>query len=348
MRPLSFLSFVACSESEVAFQDVPEPLEGESTLSGRVCDPKTQTWVEGALVYTNLTDAEGVVLESRSATTDADGHWTLQELPDEVRYGVWVQYRNEMLDYFVVDIPDGENVSLPDPFCFGGSSSAVAVITGGWDDLSTLLPTFGFSDITVINGQSGDDLVEFLSAPEALAAYETIFFDGGTLEKDIFYGTDPVVATVTANVAGYVEGGGRLFASDWAYDVIEQVWPNQVDFFGDDAVPDAAQVGEPAPKVVASLTNGDLLAAAGGSEVDVAYDVPVWPLITTANDGVDVLMIGDAPYREGFDVYEQAGAPLAVRFFKGDGEVVFTTWRIAANATGPVGSVAGALVAGGF
>jgi hypothetical protein len=34
------------------------------------------------------------------------------------------------------------------------------------------------------------------------------------------------------------------YASDWAYDVVEQIWPEAINFVGADEIPDSAQMGE--------------------------------------------------------------------------------------------------------
>ena len=45
------------------------------------------------------------------------------------------------------------------------------------------------------------------------------------------------------HACNFVTGGGTLVVSDWAYEMIEYCWPDAVEFYGDDLVPDAAQVG---------------------------------------------------------------------------------------------------------
>jgi hypothetical protein len=266
LRPIAFATLlVACSENEVAFHPA-AALGGDASITGRICDPDTQTWLEGALAYTYLTDEDGVVLDTREGTSDADGRWTLEDLPNDAEYDVWVQYGNEVLNYMVVPVDQGSTeVQLPDPPCFAQGDATVAVISGGWDDLSSMLPDFGFPDLTIVNGQAGDELVEFLTNPDALAGYDMLFFDGGHLEDGIFYGGngDGTVTAVKENVAAYVDAGGRLFATDWAYDVVERIWPDHIDFYGDDGVPDAAQVGEPGT-VKATLVDPGLALLAGG------------------------------------------------------------------------------------
>lgn len=341
---------VACSENEVGFHPAAS-LGGDASITGRICDPDTQTWLTGALAYTYITDEDGLVLDTREAESDAEGRWTLEDLPNDADYDVWVQYGNEVLNYMVVPVDESDTeVVLPDPPCFAQGDANIAVVTGGWDDLPSLLPEFGLPSYTVVNGQSGDELIEFLTNPDALAEYDVIFFDGGHLEDGIFYGGDGdgTVTAIKENVAAYVDSGGRVFASDWAYDVVERIWPDHVDFYGDDAVPDAAQVGEPGTVKATLVDEGLSLLAGGADKVDVTYDASVYPLIEATDPGVSVLMTGDAPYRIGFDVFELAGSPLAIRFTAGDGEVVLTTWRVMSNTDAEMLPIARGLVVGDY
>ncbi len=341
------LVLIGCSENEVTFHPAISS-EGDGTIAGRICDPETQTWLEGAMAYTNITDSTGLVIDTRTALSDEEGHWVLEDIPGDARYDVWVQYGNEVLDFAVVTVDSASNpVVLPDPPCFDNGDATIAVVTGGWDDLASLLPEFGFPSYTIVNGQAGDEIVEFLSNADALAEFDTLYFDGGHLEDGIFYGGngDGTVTLITDNLAAYVENGGRVFATDWAYDVIERVWPSQIDFFGDDTVADAAQTGEPGT-LAATLLNPDLELLAGDAKVDVLYDASEYPLVEATDPSVDVLMTAKAPYRVGFDVFTIPASPLAVRFFAGDGEVVFTSWRIMSNSSSEMLPVARALVAG--
>jgi hypothetical protein len=46
-----------------------------------------------------------------------------------------------------------------------------------------------------------------------------------------------------------VNNGGSVYASDWAYDVVEIGWPDRVDFVGADEIPNDAQLGEHLPAI---------------------------------------------------------------------------------------------------
>jgi len=73
-------------------------------------------------------------------------------------------------------------------------------------------------DRLIVNGQYGDELLQFLTSP-TLSAFDVIFFAGGHLEEDLFYDTDGSdvdgnVDTVKDNLKAYVKAGGIIYASD--------------------------------------------------------------------------------------------------------------------------------------
>jgi hypothetical protein len=219
-----------------------------------------------------------------------------------------------------------------------GDDVRVAVISGDYDDFSTLLPELGIGDFEVINGQTGEDLIQFLSSTENLSVYDMVMFDGGHLEEDVIYDTDGsdtdgnVVAVHTA-LSAYVREGGSLFVTDWSYDVVEQIWPEMVDFVGDDTLPDDAQRGEP-EVVDARVVHPGMSSNIGAETVTIDFDMAVWPPVVSTSDDVTVFVRGDVHSREGMNTSQHNSSPLLLEFGSGDGTVVYSTWRATANDGG--------------
>ncbi len=328
---LSLLVLAACSEREFSVTSTPEVVPRDAHIKGRVCDPVTQRWLEGAMVYTNLFDEGGVVYDTSVSLSDSDGRWEFT-VPGERTYDVYVQIGNDVVEQIQVTVSEGETVEVPDPPCFQELDANVAVVTGDWDDLGRVFPTIGITDWTIVNGQTGLEIIDFLTDDANLGEYDALFFDGGHLEAGIFYGPpdDPTVAAVHSALRRWVRNGGYLFASDWSYDVIEQIWPDEIEFFGDDLVPDAAQVGEPGT-VTADLMDEDLADVIQAAQIDLTYDIPVWPVAEEVGENAKIWMIGAPDFRLGFDVYRMEDSPLLVSFQKGDGRVVFSSFRLSVN-----------------
>ncbi len=312
-----------CMEQEFHLDNIPPP-RGDLKISGRACDPQARAWLSDAWVYTHLYDDDGRVYDTRSDITDSDGFYDLEGLVADRDYEIRVQVGSEVIDAFTVSL-GGQDQVLASPACAANVGLDVTVVTGAWDDLSRVVRQLDGADIDVIDGQVGSELVDFLTDPEALAYQDMILFDGGHREEGIFYGDGPI-PTVHENLRAWVQGGGVLVTTDWAYDVVASIWPHRIDFFGDDAVPDAAQVGE-SGRVRADVTSAALEQAVGGPQVDVEYSLPVWPLIVDTDPTTQVLLQGDAPYRVGLEQDVLSGSPLLVSFQDGDGRVIVSTFR---------------------
>lgn len=307
----------------------------ESSISGRVCDPARNVWLEGATVYTNII-VDGELVGTASTLTDVNGNWQLAELRSDLTYTIYVQYGSTVLDQFDVEVADTQDIVLDDPTCSSAVASTVAIVSGDYDELSKVMTRFGVSDFYEVNGQTGDDLVEFLQSAENLTQYQAILFAGGHTEEDVFYDTDGSdtdgnVPRVLQALRDYVSAGGTVWGTDWSYDVIEQAWPDPVNWHGDDGVPNAAQIGTPG-SINADIPDSGLSAAVGGSHVTVAYDLDTWPIIDATGGGVTTLEVGDAPWRFGMDTGTVSEAALALQFASGKGQVIYTTWTLDANA----------------
>lgn len=310
----------------------------ESTLSGRVCDADSGRWLEGAVVYTHVVNDADQLIDTIETYSAADGTWSLEELRGDQTYTVYVQYGNEIVDMFNVDVPDNAEVEVPTPAC-GADLGRVAVITGNYDDWEAVLAEVGVTNYQLIDGLTGSELGQFLSGSENLAEFGALFFAGGHIEEDVVYDTDGsdtagVVTAVRTAIRDYVSNGGFVYASDWSYDVVELCWPDRINFLGDDEDPDAAQLGEP-DTVRAEILDADMVESVGGDQVDVSFDLDTWPVIESVDDQVTVYQRADeVGYREGTAQRTHSDAPLLVSFSPDDGRVVFSSWRVAANLDG--------------
>ncbi len=336
---MTLLLMLAGCESDFTVQstqDAHPPVETTGTITGRVCDPAGFTWLEGATVYSNLADPDGLFYDMLLTETDADGYWSLEEVPVDVPLTFYVQHGGTMIDEHHVTLFPGEFLRLDEPDCFDPTVLDIAVVTGDFDDFDEVLEGIGVLDYTLIDGGHRGQLESFLLDPDAMAEHDLIFFNGGCIESGIFYDLDdadnPIPPQVIANVQAYVEQGGFVYASDWAYDIVEQAWPDKLDFLGVDHVPDSAQLGN-AQVVQASISNevlGQFLDDEDGT-MQVLYDLPVWPPLEQVSHTVSTHLLGTVTYREaGVDI-PIPSSPMMVSFNGGGGKVVFSTFRLAAN-----------------
>ncbi len=246
-----------------------------------------------------------------------------------------------------------ENAIVAQPY------DAVAVVAGDFDSVQLNLGRLDVAHAIYegfIAGPAYEDGVD----PQALALKsETLFTyvdDGGRaeisrqdavfinsgargfgeytwngVEADDQFLSDPAAL---ANIADFVEADGRtLIVSDWSYDIIEALWPERVQFYGDeddaDGSPfDAAQVGS-AGKVTATLTNDGLKTELGAETMSVDFNYTNWALVESVASDVEVYATADVSYRvsetEGYA--DITGVPLLFSFEAGQGRVIFSSFH---------------------
>jgi hypothetical protein len=326
-------------EGSVWSLDDPNGVPSPGSITGRVCAPTGRTWLADALAYTYVYDDEGMISDTRKAYSDRDGYWLLENLPGQTAYDVFVQSGYEIVDRNPgVFVGSGEDVTLDPPKCFDPLQMDVAVIMGDYDDFQLVLEDLGFANFELIQP---DEIGDFLLDLEKMQMFDVIFFNGGHQEEDIIYDTDgsllpdgtglTVPDQVMSNVRTYVQGGGTIYASDWAYDVVEIGWPEQINFIGDDGTPNAAQSGE-YQNVNAAVSDAALADFLGTRHINIQYDLPVWPPIENAQADVSIHMSAAVNYRLGTSSYTQPSSPILVSFTGGNGKVVYSTFRVAENA----------------
>lgn len=323
-----------CSDTGLSYKQEDKEVIDPGSISGRVCDPTGRTWLADALTYVNLVDDAGLIYDTRKAYSDIDGYWVLDNLPGEEQYTVYVTSGVDVLQQEDVYVGSGESITLEEPNCFDPLALKVAVVTGNYDDFDRVLDDMGFANYELVDGADEAVLTDFLTSIDEMSKFDIIFFNGGFTEAGIIYDqedeTNTVPATVQDNLRTYVEAGGSTYWSDWAYDGVEQTWPDRIEFVGADEVPDDAQKGDYA-SLNATVADASLAEFLGKSSITIEYDLPVWPPMESVSASVSVHLTGTVPYSDGLSDYTLSGVPLLVSFNDGGGKVVFSSFRVVRN-----------------
>ncbi len=192
-------------------------------LQGRLCGLDGAGPVSGGTVYVD-TPAGRV-----QATTNTQGDWVLTCVPA----GTWqvVAEQGSWSTRFTANVQPGSLTTIPGQQCLDPSSASVAVVWGEWDQMEGVLDAIG---IPYTFYQEVDEAA-LINDPAELARYDIVFLNCGWNEL-LALGNPGLT-----NIIDFVDNGGSIYASDWAYDVVEVGWPSYVDFVGDDNVRDAAQ-----------------------------------------------------------------------------------------------------------
>lgn len=285
-----------------------------STVSGVVYAPNGTDPVSGALVY--VVDPGGG--SSVSATGDppaedhlaydyseADGSFALADVPTGMQTFKIIKGAFTLeFDHDVVagdnDLPAG-TTTLPSTTGGGGTVEELVVVTGMYDHIENVLAKIGLGEVdgtgqlvlgteefTLVDGtgllDDGDypNFLDYMGDPTNYENARTIFLNCGNNDEFDFFDN----ATMVADLKAWIEGGGRLYATDWSYDFVEQLFPEAIDYYagvdGLSATPedgDAAELGDMMLAVDATILDPDLLAwlqAMGVTNVDDTITIEGW------------------------------------------------------------------------
>ena len=292
-----------------------EDEDGTADVRGRVCDPSGDGWTVGAEAWVELDlNGDGTIDQRISDETDAEG---------------WFQLDGVMLGHHTVHIEKGSfstriEVALTEPGlvelaeeeCLQSDDINVAVITGQYDNIGAILSGMNV-EYDAYDGVSSSAYIDLLTDPDAMGEYDIIFFNCGIDDGWLVRRSE-----IGVNIASYVEGGGSIYASDWAYGFFEAAFPTAIDFYGDDDTHGEAFVGDTS-RVDADVLDADMMALLGSNKAELRYDLGGWVVPVSTLSTVQVMLRGDARLIYGG---VQANAPLAMKLYRG-GTALYTTFH---------------------
>lgn len=321
VRPLSLIAaaLIGCSDYDLTnledgVEGAEEPggdqipsNEATGSLHGRICGPDGENWVVGAEVSVEHPWGTAVAL------TDDEGWFLLEGVPVGA-YTVLVE-KGSFTTTFDAQIVADQVTELPVEECLLQNDVSIAVVEGTFDSIELVLDHLSLSYDYV----PFYDTTAFLMDPARLAAYDIIFFNCGMDDSwsDPYWGGSPTV--VGDNLRTYVNNGGSVYASDWAYWLVETAWPQMNTFQGGDSFNGQAWVGDPGT-VTATVLDPVMASRLGSSTAMLNYDLLDWVAIRDTQG--EVLIEGT------YSMYGQtAMGPLAVRMDSGNGRVLYTTFH---------------------
>ena len=231
----------------------------------------------------------------------------------------------------------------------------IAVATGDFDQVEAALarmdigytPYEGYIDRAVYDPEINPAVMSLKSEQlftgqvdnaAEIGLYDAVFVDSGTrgFGAYVYNGVeadDSLVTNATAleHVQKYVEAGGTLVVSDWAYELIQTLWPSQITFAGDGATLDDAQRGLSNEVIASVLSTAAEEKLDGNTTVDLSFDYSYWTVMTDVGPDVTVYLAGDVDYRASDEegTAQLVGVPLMVSFEVDGGQVLYTSfhWR---------------------
>jgi hypothetical protein len=300
------------------------PPPGSGTVDGRVCAPDGETWLADATVYVERPDG------SRSqATTDADGHYTLTGVPA----GAQVVNIEKGSFHSTVDVTvtADQTTTVPDDQCAILSPTVkVAVVTGQYDHVEQVLSDLGIQNANVdtYDGTSFGSpwITGLLDDFATLSTYDIVFLNCGLNDSRIVSFPDQ---TAINNLKQFVQNGGSVYASDWAYTVVETAWPDKIDFARTDTdfsplAANSPKFGTPVNGLAATIVDANLATGMGTSSISLDYQLGEWVAMQAVASGVTVYITGDAPLEDGSNLTD---VPHTVGFNVGAGRVLYTSFH---------------------
>ncbi|MCC6622308.1 MAG: carboxypeptidase regulatory-like domain-containing protein [Deltaproteobacteria bacterium] len=239
--------FVGDAIGDVTPSDHCDPC-GYGSVRGRVCSPSQHVGIPNALVTLTAVDCDGVA-RTWTTRTAPDGDYDLGDVPcgtHQVHVDAGPFERS-----YEVEVEAGRLTDLSgaaQKICLAGEATPIAVFWGQWDEQEELLRDLGFvvtfydyEEEYFADVPSADiEAVQVLRDPARLAAYRILFFDCGSAALG-WVDKFPEIGT---NLYDFVMGGGSIYASDLAWAYVEAAFPDAIDFYGADDLPDTPQAAD--------------------------------------------------------------------------------------------------------
>jgi len=290
----------------------PEELgDSPEVVSGYVCAPSGMT-LPWAYVYIPIDENGDGVEDFRYETkSDENGSFEFEDLPAGTYTLHVVKGNYEIVDEFEYDGVDRMNLGGQ---CLDVGDLKLAVVEGDWDSIQEILDYLGFP-YDLYSADAGEGLV---SNAASLSEYDAVFLNCGA-SYDLWS------AGATQGLRDYAFAGGKVYASDWAYIMIERAFPDMIHFVDEDFAGPKIGVEGMVKGQVLDPTLKDVM----GEEVDLYYQLGAWVVADGVGKDSSVMVQGNPSTSAGSFV----DAPLTIRAPEGKGSALYTTFHNEAQAT---------------
>ena len=319
----------------------PYPTASTGMIVGIICgtdqpgDPGAP--LAGAHVFV-VGGIDGIAYEDE---TIADGTFVIAGVPTpqanlQVRAekGGFVFTWNAVSVLSLDQAPDGTNLTASvgcQPLSPDDGRSYL-VVTGTFDRIELALRRLGINP-TLNEGNPLDPTsrwsVSAFGNYDTLASYDAVFVNCGVSDVDFVEGLS---ATVKVNLKRYVDEGGSLYVSDYGYELIEQVWPDKLNFLGDDTEPHAAEHGQDGTYHLDVVEPG-LVDYLGATTIDIGFNFGNFVIVSQVLPSVSTFLKGTVNYRVNGGVSPLPDTPVTVGFNEGLGRVIFTSFHQEGDAS---------------
>ncbi len=331
------------------------------TLTGTVLAPEGTIPISGALVYLTpeppaaipqqvfcdkcieLANDVPYTLSAPDGTFTVDAYRTGEQYL-VVQKGAFRRVRSvtvaegdQMVDEALSTLP-----SRQDP-ANGDDIPKMAVLDGNYDDIENSLAKLGLGQVDtygdLVQGSESFALIKdgarnaFLTDYATLSQYHIVFFPCASSWPD-GYLSDP---NVLSNLRNFMNAGGRLYVTDYTYDVLRQTDPNPITWLYDTGAYGSAESGY---YDATSTANDQGLADWLGAQGITSFVAEAnWTIIDRVNqysapdeDGMSATF--DPTVWVHGDVPGTGQKPLTVSYQHGCGRALFSTYHTESGQVG--------------
>ncbi len=321
-----------------------DPVVYPGEIAGRVCDPGEAVGIGYARVFVEVPRADGSTQEVETVT-DAQGAFVLEDVPPGT-YTLRVQAGSFTSALDGVEVKEEERTEIEDADCLKPDTIAMTVYDGH-DSVEQVLARLGYTDVLVVDThhESGEHdentpswLVEAFGVYDDFSSNDILFINCGPHEWAVDNADPGDLETVLTNLRRFVEDGGSLYLSDWAYDLFELLYPDAVDWYGDDDVRNDAERGV-AQDFLAFVQDEELASLIGNGQAFLKYDFSRIALPQELGGGANPLMTASIQYEDDDgNVLTLDDVPVLLEFLPvalvdDPGRIIYTTFHNGANNT---------------
>lgn len=330
--------------------DVDAALCTPGSVIGVVCAPKAGMNVGLASVSLDVSPDCGGAPWHAETTADAKGLYAFQKVPPGSAQLSFA--KGSFKGTTTVTVKAGAQLDLTTQDakrCLKSGAVKIAVVLGDADHIEKILDDLGFAYETFDSGTSAtvdtSAAQKLLMDPAKLGTYDVLFVNCSTVLEKLLTDNPGVLDSLQA----FVGAGHSLYASDWAWNLVEGAFPDAIQFWGVEKGygkstkgpsatagprqgpgPTMAQkkAGTPALQLDAKLVDPGLAAVLAKPSTTVYQDLGTWVVMKSAGSGSSVAMQAAVSTPQG----DWGTVPLVVSFPVGQGHVVYTSFHNIAQA----------------
>ena len=323
---------------------------GPGEIVGTACAPSGER-LGGADVTVEGVDCDGNDF-TLNATTDSNGDFSFSDVPaGQHTLTISTGSFNRSQPVIVQTGGTVDLTSETSKVCLDSSNVEIAVVQGAYDHVSGILDDLQLEYTIEGNDESpglfGTDPPtggDFLADMSRMSQYDIIFINCGELWNRMEGVHQSQLDTILSNLQTYVSNGNSLYVSDWSHPFIEKIFPDAIDFRGDDTSVSDPRIGYAPQTIAADVASTEMQGVLGQSTAQIEFPhdgVNIinnhWVVAEGAGSGSTIHLQGDAQlcpssFNAGATCSSSSGtepdAPLLVTYEDPTGgTVIFTSFH---------------------